>query len=138
MPTLELNRELLEVYSAFFSSGNKPWKIRLRHQIIVLIMFGCLLFGWSSSVVFIIMYQKADMRNALYAVFQVAGEFSANFTVLVACIYPKSVENIFIKLNDVRENGKFCVVRLKWIHSSKIHFNVFKYFSLFVSKCSSN
>lgn len=138
MSILRLNKELLELYGGFSSSSNTSWKIRLRHQILVLIMFVCLLFGWSSSVVFIIMYQKTDIRDALYAVFQVAGEFSANFSVLVACMYPKSIENIFIKLNDVRENGKFAwFIENASLQKQPIEMVLIATTFVFVSKCSS-
>lgn len=106
MKVLQLNKELLALYDVLGVSDSRPWKIKLRRQIIVTAMLICLLCGWSFSMAFIIMYLKTDLQNALYAIFQVAAEFSANYTVLIACLYPKLIDTVFVKLNYVRENGK--------------------------------
>lgn len=106
MTILQLNKELLDVFCVFSRSESSSWRIRLKRLIILLFLFVCLLFGWSTSVIFIIKYRKSDLRSALYAVFQVAGEFSANFTVFIACVFPQLIKNIFIKLDVIREHGK--------------------------------
>lgn len=115
MKVLQLNRELFELYNVRYGLNGISWLTILVHQIKVTLMFICLFFGWSSSVVFIFIHVKTDLQRSLYAVFQVAAELTANYTVLIACLYPELVDNIFIKLNDLRENGNF--IRLNSVQS---------------------
>lgn len=107
MKVLQLNREVLELYNILYSSNGTPWFTIFVHQIKVALMFICLFFGWFSSVIFIIIHVKTDLQQSLYAVFQIAAEFTANYTVCIACLYPDLIDAIFVKLNDIRENGNF-------------------------------
>lgn len=106
MEPLQLNRELLTYICACSPPKNTPWSIKLRRHIIVIIMIILLMFGWISSVVFIIKYVKVDLRNALYAIFQIAAEFSASYTLLTAYIQPGSSLTVFLKFKNIRENCK--------------------------------
>lgn len=105
MKVLQLNKELLSLYSFWYNSDGTPWHIKLIRQIKITLMIFCLLFGWASSVVLIVKYIAIDLQKSLYAVFQVAAEFGANYTVVVACLYPESTEGIFKRLNDIRDKG---------------------------------
>lgn len=107
MKVLQLNKEILELYNVRYSSNGTPWVTILVHQVKVTLMFICLFFGWVSSVVFIIIHLKTDLQKSLYAVFQIAAEFTANHTVCIGCLYPELIDGIFIKLNDIRDNGNF-------------------------------
>lgn len=115
MEVLQLNRELLDLFRFRAKSDGTPWYTKLRRQVIIAVMLIFLLFGWASSVVFIVKYIKIDTISALYAIFQVASEFSANYTVFVMCLYPETTDSMFIKFNDVRKNGKFLLYRIKFV-----------------------
>lgn len=107
MKPLQLNRELMTYICTCTPPDKTPFLIRVHRQILVGIMFICLTFGWASSVVFIIWYVTTDLRNALYAIFQIAAEFFAFYTAFVTYMHPDSALNIFLKFNHIREHGKW-------------------------------
>lgn len=105
MEPLQLNQELMTLICVCASSEATPWFIKVRRLALVVTMLILLSFGWVSSIVFIILYFQTDLRSALYAIFQIAAEFSAWYTVIVTFTNPKLVQRVILKFRKVRSEG---------------------------------
>lgn len=106
MDPLKLNRELLTYICACSAPRGTRWYIRVCYQALAVVLTIFLIFGCVSSIVYIVQYLKTDLQSALYAVFQVAAEFSAFYTMIMVCLNPNATLAVFLKLNHIRENGK--------------------------------
>lgn len=106
MEPLKLNRELMTYVCTCTPPKDTPLLVRVRRQILFMVMLILLMFGWISSVVYIIKYVKTDLRNSLYAIFQIAAEFGGSYTILSAYLHPDSALNVFNKFKYIREHGK--------------------------------
>lgn len=106
MEPLQFNRELMTAIRVCTPLNETSKMVEIRRHILVIITQMLLIFGWVSSIVFIVEYMKSDLGNALYAIFQVAGEFSGWYTLFISYLNPDSLLAVFIKLKDIRENGK--------------------------------
>lgn len=110
MQPLNINSELLKLFNLrahTIDDDDTSWTVRQRNQIYLFIIFVFLCYGLSASLYFIYEFIETDLESALFAVFQVAAEFSTLHTVFITSIFPYSVRNFFNKLKDVRGNGKF-------------------------------
>lgn len=103
---LLLIREFMTLISTCAPLEATSWNFRLFRRILFAIIMFCLTFGWVSSIDFIIKYLETDLQSALYAIFQIAAEFSAFYTVFVTYLNRKTVLTSFIKFKEIRENGK--------------------------------
>lgn len=106
MDPLKLNRELLTYICACSAPRGTRLYIRVCYQASAVVLIIFLIFGCVSSIVYIIEYLKTDLQSALYAIFQVAAEFSAFYTMIMVCMNPNSTLTVFLKLNHIREKGK--------------------------------
>ena len=105
MEPLQLNRELLTYICMCTPAKGTSLHVRVCHQILFVIILTLLMFGWIASVVYIALYVKSDLRGALYAIFQVAAEFSASYTVLSTYLHPDATLAIFNKFKYIRDSG---------------------------------
>lgn len=109
MQPLKINRELLQLFDVRSHSivDDTSWIVRRRNRLFLFIIVAFLCYGLVTSLCFIIEFIETDLESALFAVFQVAAEFSTLYTVSITCIFSHSVRNFFNKLKDFRENGEF-------------------------------
>lgn len=105
MEPLQLNRELLTYICMCTPAKGTSLHVRVCHQILFVITLTCLMFGWIASLVYIVLYVKNDLRGALYAIFQVAAEFSASYTILSSYLHPDATLAIFNKFKHIRDSG---------------------------------
>lgn len=91
----------------FASDDDTPMHTRWCNRFILFVNLASLAHAHSSSINFIFMMMDTDLESALFGVFQVAATFSAFYTALITSLFPESIDNFFIKLNDIRGNGKF-------------------------------
>lgn len=108
MEPLRMNREILKVFDLRFDPvDDTPLHIKWRNRIILIVALAILAFGLISSGDFIVKFIETDLESALYAIFQVASSFSNLYTAVITILFPDTVQNYFIKLTTMRENGKF-------------------------------
>lgn len=103
---LHLNREWLKMFYMRAIPEEMPCHIWWRRRILVSLLLAQLLSGSLLSFDFIVKFIDTDLEDALFAVFQVVGDFAVFFTAFITYIYPKPVQTIFIKFKHIRENGK--------------------------------
>lgn len=109
MEPLKLNRELLKLFdmrALDYPNENMSLNIRRRNQIILFTILVFLIYGLFSSADFMIKVIETDLESALFALFQVSGVFISAFVSIFISLFPQLVRNFFMKLNDIRENGK--------------------------------
>lgn len=102
---LQLNQVLMTLF-IIPTAAEAPWYIRRCRQVIVYLALLFTTFGYGASIDFIIKYLKTDVGSALYAVYQVAAEFGASYSILIALLLPKALQNIFSSIQHVRETGE--------------------------------
>lgn len=103
---MQLNRELMTAICVCAPSEKLSKIDKIHREIFGILIQMLLLYGYGTSIIFIWKYLKSDLPNALYAIFQVAGEFGAWYTVFITYLHSGSVLIVFNKLKDIRENGK--------------------------------
>lgn len=131
---LLLIREFMTLISTCAPLEVTSWNVQLFRRILFAIIMFCLTFGWVSSIDFIIKYLKTDLQSALYAIFQIAAEFSAFYTVFVTYLNQKTVLTAFIKFKEIRESGKISSsILFSMPHRFKTHILSFFLLLFFIS-----
>lgn len=106
MQPLQPNKDLLTLIWVCQPAENTIWYIKCRNIAMCMLSIGLLIFGGIDSVVYIDRYILVDLENALYAIFQVAAEFSASYTLVSSVILSKTLDNlikIFYLIHDKRK-----------------------------------
>lgn len=109
MQPLQTNRQLLKLFNlrGHTVDDDTPWAVRHRNQIYLFIIYAFLCYGLGTSLYFIIEFIDSDLESALFAVFQVAAEFSTLYTITVTCLFPDSLRNFSINSRTFKQTVCF-------------------------------
>lgn len=102
---------LIKIKELFIFAGvcqspeTTPWHIKLRNKTICVSIIFSLISGSVQSGLYIQKYIMTDLESALFAIFQVFGEFCVVYVMVTSIICSKEMKNIFEEFAHMHETG---------------------------------
>lgn len=104
---LQRNKEYFMFIGAYWpDDDSRPFSKKCASAVLLITLTIMQLFGWSSSVVFIIKYVRYDPESALYALFQIAAMFSVQYGLIATILSKQHIDSLLNKFEIIHKDGK--------------------------------